>query len=123
MEDPIPGYGSASPSFGDKVFMLTAINTKSRPSLPKPEDQPKRIFGITYPNTEHVFVVMCLDRKTGKTLWQQVATQLIPHEGTHEITTLLRDHPPLMENGSTAGSAKRTLLLRSQWENCGTPYE
>ena len=26
---------------------------------------------------------MCLDRKTGKTLWQQVATQLIPHEGTH----------------------------------------
>ena len=26
---------------------------------------------------------MCLDRKTGKTLWQQVATRLIPHEGTH----------------------------------------
>ena len=84
-KNPIPGYGSASPIiWGDKVFILTAINTKKvDPSLPKPEDQPKRIFGITYPNTEYVFVVMCLDRKTGKTLWQQVATQLIPHEGTH----------------------------------------
>ena len=82
---PIPGYGSASPIiWGDKVFILTAINTKKvDPSLPKPEDQPKRIFGITYPNTEYVFVVMCLDRETGKTLWKQVATQLIPHEGTH----------------------------------------
>ena len=39
---PIEGYGSASPIiWGDKVFILTAINTKKvDPSLPKPEDQP-----------------------------------------------------------------------------------
>jgi outer membrane protein assembly factor BamB len=82
---PIDGYGSASPIiWGNKVFILTAINTgKVDPSLPKPEDQPKRIFGITHPNTEYKLLVMCLDRKTGKTLWQQVATRLIPHEGTH----------------------------------------
>ena len=82
---PIDGYGSASPIiWGNKVFILTAINTgKVDPSLPKPEDQPKRIFGITYPNTEYKLLVMCVDRKTGKTLWQQVATRLIPHEGTH----------------------------------------
>tara|TARA_B100001123_G_scaffold387237_1_gene462326 strand:+ start:686 stop:2050 length:1365 start_codon:yes stop_codon:yes gene_type:complete len=82
---PIDGYGSASPIiWGNKVFILTSINTgKVDPSLPKPEDQPKRIFGITHPNTEYKLLVMCLDRKTGKTLWQQVATRLIPHEGTH----------------------------------------
>ena len=82
---PIDGYGSASPIiWGNKVFILTAINTgKADPSLPKPEDQPKRIFGITHPNTEYEFVVLCLNRTSGKTLWRQVATRLIPHEGTH----------------------------------------
>ena len=82
---PVPGYGSASPIiWGNKVFILTAIKTdKVDPSLPKPEDQPKRIFGITHPNTEYEFVIMCLDRKSGKTLWRQVAARLIPHEGTH----------------------------------------
>jgi len=82
---PVPGYGSASPIiWGNKVFILTAIKTdKVDPSLPKPEDQPKRIFGITHPNTEYEFVVMCLDRKSGRTLWRQVAARLIPHEGTH----------------------------------------
>lgn len=81
----IDGYGSASPIvWGEKVFILTAINTgKVDPSLPKPKDQPKRIFGITHPNTEYEFVVLCLNRTSGKTLWRQVATRLIPHEGTH----------------------------------------
>ena len=81
----IAGYGSASPIiWGNKVFILTAINTgKVDPSLTKPEDQPKRVFGITHPNTEYEFMVLCLDRKTGKEIWRQVAARLIPHEGTH----------------------------------------
>ena len=81
----IPGYGSGSPIvWGNKVFLLTAINTgKIDPSLPKPEDQPKRIFGITHPNTTYEYVVLCLDRITGKTLWRRVATKKIPHEGAH----------------------------------------
>lgn len=82
---PIPGYGSATPIvWGNKVFILTAVNTgKVDPSLPKPEDQPKRIFGIKHPNTVYEYVVLCLDRQTGKTLWRQVATRRVPHEGAH----------------------------------------
>jgi outer membrane protein assembly factor BamB len=30
------------------------------------------------------FVLLCLDRQTGKTLWQQVATEAVPHEGHHQ---------------------------------------
>ena len=30
------------------------------------------------------FTVMCLDRKTGKVLWQQVAREEVPHEGRHQ---------------------------------------
>lgn len=81
----IDGNGSSTPIvWGNKVFLLTAINTGIvDPSLPKPEDQPKRVFGIKYPNTKHRFVVLCLDRNTGKELWRQIATESIPHEGTH----------------------------------------
>ncbi|MGH8694801.1 MAG: PQQ-binding-like beta-propeller repeat protein [Burkholderiales bacterium] len=32
---------------------------------------------------EHQFIVMCLDRKTGKTLWERVAKTATPHEGYH----------------------------------------
>ena len=35
------------------------------------------------PNNIHQFVVMCLDRATGKVLWQQVANEEVPHEGHH----------------------------------------
>ena len=81
----IEGKGNASPIvWGDKVFLLTAINTgRVDPALPKPEDQPKRVFGITHPNTIYRFEVLCLDRNTGKELWRQTAIEYVPHEGTH----------------------------------------
>ena len=81
----IKGQGNASPIvWGDKVFVLTAINTgRVDPSLPKPEDQPKRVFGIKHPNTFYKFEVLCLDRQTGKELWRQTASEHVPHEGTH----------------------------------------
>ncbi len=81
----IVGHGSSAPIiWGDKVFILTAIDTgKIEPSRPKPEDQPKRVFDITNPNTTFDFVVLCLDRNTGKQLWRQLATSQVPNEGTH----------------------------------------
>jgi outer membrane protein assembly factor BamB len=82
---PIDGKGNASPIiWGDKVFLLTAVDTgRVDPSLPKPEDQPKRVFGIKHPNTSYRFEVLCLGRNTGKELWRQTASEHVPHEGTH----------------------------------------
>ncbi|MBP90525.1 MAG: hypothetical protein CMJ64_28090 [Planctomycetaceae bacterium] len=81
----INGKGNASPIiWGDKVFLLTAINTgRVDPSRAKPEDQPKRVFGIKHPNTFYKFEVLCLDRNTGEELWRQTASEHVPHEGTH----------------------------------------
>lgn len=81
----IDGKGNASPIvWRDKLFLLTAINTdRVDPSLPKPEDQPDRVFGIKYPNTFYKFEVLCLDRNTGKELWRRTASEHVPHEGTH----------------------------------------
>ena len=82
----IEGQGTSTPIiWGDKVFVLTAINTGIKdPSIPDPKDQPKtNFFDIKRPNAQHAFVVLCLDRNTGKEVWRQVATTKIPHEGAH----------------------------------------
>ena len=82
---PTEGVGASTPIiWKDKIFLLSVVDTGNvDPSLPRPEDQPKRVFDITHPNTEFKFLVICLDRKNGKELWRRVATRLIPHEGTH----------------------------------------
>jgi outer membrane protein assembly factor BamB len=35
------------------------------------------------PSELHQFAIVCLDRQTGKVLWQQVAREEVPHEGHH----------------------------------------
>lgn len=83
----ISGQGIATPIiWDDKVFLLTAIKTdRVDPDLPRPEDQPKQnFFDIKYPNAYHQFIVLCLDRNTGKELWRRVAKEMIPHEGVHD---------------------------------------
>jgi outer membrane protein assembly factor BamB len=82
---PLPGEGSATPVvWGDNVFVLTAIDTgkvAEAGALPKPDPQlPKRTKA---PNTYHQFVVLCIDRKTGKVRWQKTANEQVPHEGHH----------------------------------------
>ncbi|QDU38006.1 outer membrane biogenesis protein BamB [Maioricimonas rarisocia] len=81
----IDGAGTSTPIvWGNKLFLLTATNTgRIDPTRPKPEDQPDRVFGIKYPNTYYRFEVLCLDRHSGKELWRQTATELVPHEGHH----------------------------------------
>ena len=76
----IPGRGHSSPViWGDKIFVTTAVKTGPEPTTPAP----KLPFGVSGPQVEHKFVVLCLDRKTGKTLWERTATTATPHEGHH----------------------------------------
>lgn len=83
----IDGRGTSTPIvWQDKVFLLTAIDTGVKdPSIPDPADQPKtNYFDIKRPNTQHAFVVLCLDRNSGIELWRRVATTKIPHDGAHQ---------------------------------------
>lgn len=91
----IPGSGNSAPIvWGDKVFVLTAIDTGAvDPLLPKPEDQPQRVFGIKHPNTTHSFFVLCLDRNTGREIWRRKATDNIPHQGRHKDASFASSSP------------------------------
>lgn len=82
----IEGRGTSTPViWGDQVFVLTAIKTgKKDTAIPDPKDQPKtNYFDIKRPNEHRAFVVLCLDRGTGKEIWRKTATTRIPHEGAH----------------------------------------
>lgn len=40
-------------------------------------------FGSRTPTNIHKFNIICLDRKTGKVVWQKTANEVLPHEGKH----------------------------------------
>lgn len=75
----IPGRGSASPVvWGDRVFVLTAIPKDA--SLP---DSHAAKGGVS-PRPVHRFVVMALDRKDGRLVWERTAREEAPHEAAHQ---------------------------------------
>ena len=86
----IPGRGHSTPVvWGDKLFLTTAIPT-AKAVIPTPAPADGRPGGGrggpgggAGANQEHQFVLMCLDKKSGKILWQKVAKTATPHEGYH----------------------------------------
>jgi len=83
---PLEGKGSATPIvWGDLVFVTTAIDTgvKAKPEdipLPDPRFSEKR---TEVPDTYYQFVLLALDRNTGKVRWQKNCAERVPHEGHH----------------------------------------
>jgi outer membrane protein assembly factor BamB len=97
----IPGFGTSTPIiWEDQVFILTAIPTgkkadssppaavASPPNLPDqpPGQAPGSLARPEQPNESYQFVVLAVDRTTGKIRWQKTAREQVPHEGHH------RDH-------------------------------
>lgn len=95
----IPGAGKSTPIvWGDQVFIQTAIPTGKKIELP-PEptgagtggpatgNRPPRGGGgpmqSARPNEVYRFDLLCLDRQTGKVLWEQTSREEVPHEGHH----------------------------------------
>jgi outer membrane protein assembly factor BamB len=72
----IPGRGSASPIvWGDRVYVLTAVPAGA--SLDS-SHQPRGASP-----SMHRFVVLAIDRATGRTVWERSAREVAPHETSH----------------------------------------
>ena len=75
----IPGSGDSTPIvWGNRIFILTAIPTGKKAEAPSEVYQ---------------FVVACLDRETGKPLWQKTAREEAPHEGHQPNNTFASASP------------------------------
>jgi outer membrane protein assembly factor BamB len=97
----LPGSGTASPVIWDnQIFVQAAIPAGKTgdaaakqvepPPAPKnarPAGQPGQRRGggmrSQRPTEPYQFVLLCLDRRTGETIWQKVAREELPHEGHH----------------------------------------
>jgi outer membrane protein assembly factor BamB len=92
---PIPGEGSDTPIvWGDQVFVVTAIRTdRTLDVLPKPQQEPPGGYKTERPKHFYRFVVMSLDRRTGKTRWQRTAIETVPREGRHNTNTYASASP------------------------------
>ena len=85
----LPGQGTSSPViWGDRIFFLTAIETDKKGS-PTAQSAAGRgggrrpFHGGRPPTNVYKFDIVCLDRKTGKLLWQKTAREELPHDGHH----------------------------------------
>ena len=84
----IPGRGLASPIvWGDRVFLTTAVPAGIE------GDAQHAARGAAKPPGVHRFLVMAIDRASGRTVWERVAKEEEPHEAAH------------FENGSWASSS------------------
>jgi len=91
----LPGPGHATPvAWGDRIYVLSAVQTEKtvEPEEPTAGGQsqqapPARGRGRRPPRPKpthvHQFVVSALDRHTGKTVWQTVVHEEVPHEPGH----------------------------------------
>jgi len=95
----VPGDSTGTPIiWGEQIFLATAIKTDREgepeplPELKKetPTEDGKKSAPVSRgfrtsppPKSVYEFVVLCLDRNTGKTVWQAKATEAVPHEGHH----------------------------------------
>lgn len=75
----IPGRGSSTPVvWGDRIFLTTAIPSGTSGAS---SHEPR---GGSTPREPHRFVVLALDRRTGKVLWERSVREEVPHEATHQ---------------------------------------
>jgi outer membrane protein assembly factor BamB len=91
----LPGRGSSTPVvWGDRIFVLTAVKTDrlaKDSELPKPD--PAFQTKTEPPRTYYKFLVLCIDRSSGKILWQKAAAERVPHEGHHETHSYAAGSP------------------------------
>ncbi|MGH9658837.1 MAG: PQQ-binding-like beta-propeller repeat protein [Bryobacteraceae bacterium] len=88
---PIPGLGHASPVvWGDRVFIATAVS-----SDPKSEFR-HGLYGDVEPArdvSKHAWKIYCLDRLTGRILWERVAQEGVPKNKRHPKSSFAASTP------------------------------
>jgi outer membrane protein assembly factor BamB len=74
--------------------VLTAIDTgREAAAGDRPKDDPRFQKRTKAPTTYHQFVVLAIERDTGKVRWKQIAAERVLHEGRHPSHTFAAYSP------------------------------
>jgi outer membrane protein assembly factor BamB len=94
----IPGRGFSTPIIvGNRLFVTTAIPAGDADAAQPAAGGRRGPGGGAGAGIEHRFVLMALDRETGKTLWERTATVATPHEGYHRIYGSFASNSPVSD--------------------------
>ena len=101
----IPGRGHATPIvWGDRIYVQTAVQTDQKVEPKESSEQPppqqgrgerrgRNWMGSVPPTHIHKFVILALDRRTGKTVWERTLCEELPHEGGHRDASQASNSP------------------------------
>lgn len=91
----LPGQSNATPIiWEDRVFVVTAVETERIvDQLSAPRMEPPGGYKTKRPRHYYQFRVYCIDRETGRILWQRVAAEKVPHEGHQRTNTYASGSP------------------------------
>jgi outer membrane protein assembly factor BamB len=114
---PIPGISNASPIvWGDRVFVVTAISSAGNNSF-KPG-----LYGDVAPVedvSEHSWKLYCLDKNTGKVLWERVAFTGAPKVKRHTKSSQANSTP--VTDGKRVVAVLGSIGLLAAWDMDGKP--
>ena len=89
---PLPGKGHSTPViWGERIFLTAAVpfGDSARPVYDNAEGTHDNL-----PVTQHHrFVVLAVNRKDGRILWNKTVREEFPHEGGHETGSLASNSP------------------------------
>ena len=89
----LPGLGHSTPViWQDKIFLTSAIPFGEVTEPPIYDNAPGSHDNSPVAQ-KHKFVVLCIDKKTGETIWNTKCNELFPHEGGHKSGSLASASP------------------------------
>ncbi len=126
---PIPGRGFSSPViWGEKIFLTTAVPAADAAPAARAGGRGGPGGGAAA-GIEHKFVILCLDRRTGKTIWERTAIVATPHEGYHQkygsfaSNTPVTDGKRLFANFGSRGLYAYDMDGKLLWKRDAAPMK
>jgi outer membrane protein assembly factor BamB len=87
---PVPGLSHASPVvWGNKVFVITAVSEDAAQTF----NAKNRGIGLASDEAKHAWRVYCLDKATGRVLWERTAHEGVPRARRHVKATQANSTP------------------------------
>jgi outer membrane protein assembly factor BamB len=96
---PIAGRGHSSPIvWGERIFLTTAIEGEIVPGAKAVKHMLDGDKEFLHPDSvgadhKHTFKVICLDRQTGKILWERTAFEGTPYDNRHRKSSFASSTP------------------------------